>query len=319
MDEILVNNFMVFNDVVDETYYDLVIGDEAWDVDYFLHENPELKRFAFAWMTDFVGWLPMPERRGCRSRPHRRLQRRDDRAAGALPAPARPLDLRRQPRRRRRRVVRPGPARHPRVDRTRTTTSPATSRGSRRPTEDGARPTARDASASARTTCSASSPSAAPGSGDALLRRVMDAVPLARRLRPELRFLRGDAVPGSIRRPCRAGAGRRCAASCPTSTSPSPRATSPSCRAGSRRAWSSPPRSARSSTSRCENHFEQNFHVRHRLDELRRRALHPLCGGSDPEALAAALVAELVRVTCTTDPSRPTARRARPRMLAELI
>jgi len=36
-------------------------GDEAWDVDYFLHENPELKRTAFAWMTDFVGWLPMPE------------------------------------------------------------------------------------------------------------------------------------------------------------------------------------------------------------------------------------------------------------------
>jgi predicted glycosyltransferase len=61
MDEILVNNFMVFNDVVDETAYDLVIGDEAWDVDYFLHENPELKRFSFAWMTDFVGYLPMPD------------------------------------------------------------------------------------------------------------------------------------------------------------------------------------------------------------------------------------------------------------------
>ena len=61
MDEILVNNFMVFHDVVEETPYDLVIGDEAWDVDYFLHENPELKRFAFAWMTDFVGWLPMPD------------------------------------------------------------------------------------------------------------------------------------------------------------------------------------------------------------------------------------------------------------------
>jgi len=60
MDEILVNNFMVFHDVVEETPYDLVIGDEAWDVDYFLHENPELKRFAFAWLTDFVGWLPMP-------------------------------------------------------------------------------------------------------------------------------------------------------------------------------------------------------------------------------------------------------------------
>jgi predicted glycosyltransferase len=61
MDEILVNNFMVFNDVVEETPYDLVIGDEAWDVDYFLHENPELKRFSFAWMTDFVGFLPMPD------------------------------------------------------------------------------------------------------------------------------------------------------------------------------------------------------------------------------------------------------------------
>jgi pimeloyl-ACP methyl ester carboxylesterase/predicted glycosyltransferase len=61
MDETLVNNFMVFSDVVDEEHYDLVIADEAWDVDYFLHENPELKRFAFAWMTDFVGWLPMPD------------------------------------------------------------------------------------------------------------------------------------------------------------------------------------------------------------------------------------------------------------------
>jgi pimeloyl-ACP methyl ester carboxylesterase/predicted glycosyltransferase len=61
MDEILVNNFMVFHDVVAEGEYDLVIGDEAWDIDYYLHENPELKGTAFAWMTDFVGWLPMPD------------------------------------------------------------------------------------------------------------------------------------------------------------------------------------------------------------------------------------------------------------------
>ena len=60
MDEILVANFMVFHDAIEDGEYDLVIGDEAWDVDYFLHENPELKRTAFAWMTDFVGWLPMP-------------------------------------------------------------------------------------------------------------------------------------------------------------------------------------------------------------------------------------------------------------------
>ena len=59
MDAHLVNNFMVFHDVVEEGDYDLVVADESWDVDYFLHENPELKRFSFAWMTDFVGWLPM--------------------------------------------------------------------------------------------------------------------------------------------------------------------------------------------------------------------------------------------------------------------
>ncbi|MEV0460847.1 alpha/beta hydrolase [Catellatospora methionotrophica] len=63
MDEVLVANFMVFHDVVRETDYDLVVGDEAWDVDHFLHENPELKRFAYAWFTDFVGFLPMPDGR----------------------------------------------------------------------------------------------------------------------------------------------------------------------------------------------------------------------------------------------------------------
>ena len=30
MDEILVNNFMVFHDAIEEGEYDLVIGDEAW-------------------------------------------------------------------------------------------------------------------------------------------------------------------------------------------------------------------------------------------------------------------------------------------------
>jgi predicted glycosyltransferase len=59
MDEILVANFMVLHDVLEAEPYDLVVGDEAWDVDYYLHENPELKRTAFAWLTDFVGWLPV--------------------------------------------------------------------------------------------------------------------------------------------------------------------------------------------------------------------------------------------------------------------
>jgi predicted glycosyltransferase len=61
MDEILVNNFMVFHDLVEAEPYDLWIGDEAWELDYFLHENPELKRAAYCWLTDFVGWLPMPD------------------------------------------------------------------------------------------------------------------------------------------------------------------------------------------------------------------------------------------------------------------
>ncbi|MFN2460641.1 MAG: alpha/beta fold hydrolase [Candidatus Velthaea sp.] len=61
MDEILIANFMVFHDLVREEPYDLWIGDEAWDVDYFLHENPEEKRAAYAWLTDFVGYLPMAE------------------------------------------------------------------------------------------------------------------------------------------------------------------------------------------------------------------------------------------------------------------
>ena len=61
MDEILVANFMVFQEVVEEGLYDLVIGDEAWDVDHFWHENPELKRGDHVWLTDFVGYLPMPD------------------------------------------------------------------------------------------------------------------------------------------------------------------------------------------------------------------------------------------------------------------
>jgi pimeloyl-ACP methyl ester carboxylesterase/predicted glycosyltransferase len=61
MDEILVANFMVFHDLVQDEAYDLWIGDEAWDLDYNLHENPKQKRAAYAWLTDFVGWLPMPE------------------------------------------------------------------------------------------------------------------------------------------------------------------------------------------------------------------------------------------------------------------
>jgi pimeloyl-ACP methyl ester carboxylesterase/predicted glycosyltransferase len=61
MDEILVANFMVFHDLVNERDYDLWIADEGWEVDYYLHENPECKRAAYVWLTDFVGWLPFAD------------------------------------------------------------------------------------------------------------------------------------------------------------------------------------------------------------------------------------------------------------------
>ena len=61
MDEILLSNFMVFHDVVRDEQYDVWIGDEAWELDYYLHENPEQKQAAYVWLTDFVGWLPMPD------------------------------------------------------------------------------------------------------------------------------------------------------------------------------------------------------------------------------------------------------------------
>jgi pimeloyl-ACP methyl ester carboxylesterase len=60
LDEIFCANFMVFHDVVAQERFDVWIADEAWEVDYFLHENPELKTAPYVWLTDFVGVLPMP-------------------------------------------------------------------------------------------------------------------------------------------------------------------------------------------------------------------------------------------------------------------
>src|SRR5262249_37413171 len=60
MDDILCANYGVFDDLVSDEAFDVWIGDEAWELDHFLHENPERKRAPFAWLTDFVGYLPMP-------------------------------------------------------------------------------------------------------------------------------------------------------------------------------------------------------------------------------------------------------------------
>jgi hypothetical protein len=63
MDEIMTANFMTFADVVERERYDLWVGDEGWDLDYFLHENPDLKRAPYVFLTDFVGVLPMRDDR----------------------------------------------------------------------------------------------------------------------------------------------------------------------------------------------------------------------------------------------------------------
>jgi pimeloyl-ACP methyl ester carboxylesterase/UDP:flavonoid glycosyltransferase YjiC (YdhE family) len=60
MDEILCANFMVFHDVAAQEQFDVWIADEGWEIDHFLHENPDLKTSPYVWMSDFVGYLPMP-------------------------------------------------------------------------------------------------------------------------------------------------------------------------------------------------------------------------------------------------------------------
>lgn len=61
MDEVMALNFLVFAELMKAEHYDIVIGDEAWEVDYHYHENPEIKRQPFVFLTDFVGCLPMEE------------------------------------------------------------------------------------------------------------------------------------------------------------------------------------------------------------------------------------------------------------------
>ena len=126
MDEVLVNNFMVFDDLVARERFDLWVGDEAWDLDHFLHENPGLKRAPFVWMTDFVGWVPMLDGGEREAMLAADLNAEMVEHVARFPAlrdrsvfvgdPADVVDL----------PLGPGPAEHPRVDARSTSTSPAT-------------------------------------------------------------------------------------------------------------------------------------------------------------------------------------------------
>jgi len=292
MDEILVNNFMVFNDVVDETYYDLVIGDEAWDVDYFLHENPELKRFAFAWLTDFVGWLPMPA---------------GGEAEVALAADYNAEMLEQRARYRRLRdasifVGNPDDI----VDAPFGPGLPEIGEWTRANYEfsgyvTGFVPPSAEQRAAVRTRLGYRPEDrlcvvtvGGSGVGDALLHRVMDAIPLARRLRPELKFLvvAGPRIdPGSL--PRRRGSSVRgfvrdlylVLAACDVAVVQGGLTTCMELAAAQRPFIYVP----------LENHFEQNFHVRHRLERYGAGRCMRYAEASDPAALAEAIAEEVSR------------------------
>jgi pimeloyl-ACP methyl ester carboxylesterase/predicted glycosyltransferase len=297
MDAILVRNFMVFNEVVESERYDLVIGDEAWDLDYFLHENPRLKRFAFAWLTDFVGWLPMPdggEREAALTADHNaemleqraRLRWVRDRSvfvgdaedvvpmsfgpglpgirewtienydfAGYVTGFAEP------------------------AERTSNTVSP--------PDE------AERAAVRRRLGCGEDDllcvvTVGGSGVGEPLLRRVLDAVPLALRQVPELRFLvvTGPRIdPGTL--PRRRGVTvrgylpnlHRVLAACDLAVVQGGLTTCMELTAARRPFVYVPLR----------HHFEQNYHVRHRLDRYGAGNCLPYEEAADPDVLAATI------------------------------
>jgi pimeloyl-ACP methyl ester carboxylesterase/UDP:flavonoid glycosyltransferase YjiC (YdhE family) len=58
MDEIFCANYLLFDDVVRDTSYDVWVGDECWEIDYYLHENPDRKIAPYVFMTDVIGFLP---------------------------------------------------------------------------------------------------------------------------------------------------------------------------------------------------------------------------------------------------------------------
>ncbi len=315
MDEILVANFMVFAEVVAEEHYDLVIGDEAWDVDYFLHENPELKRFSFAWMTDFVGWLPMPE---------------GGRREAALTADynAEMIEQRAGLRRVRDRSVFVGNPQDvvegdfgPGLPRIREWTvenfqfagyvtgfDPARLRG----TEELRRELGvRAGERLCLVTVGGS------GVGGALLRRVLDAVPRARRLAPDLRFVlvtgpRIDAaslpeVPGA-RAVGYLPELHRYLAACDVAVVQAGLTTCMELTALRKPFLYVPLR----------RHFEQTFHVPRRLEQYGAGRCTTYEEACDPDALAAAVVAELDREVAYRPVETDGAARAAT-ILAELL
>ncbi|QBR93374.1 alpha/beta fold hydrolase [Nocardioides euryhalodurans] len=315
MDEVLVNNFMVFEEVVRDDGYDLVVGDEAWDVDHFLHENPELKRFSFAWLTDFVGWLPMPDGG-------------DREAALTADYNAEMLEQRARFARVRDRSVFVGdpedvvPASFgpglPRID-----------EWVRENFDFSGYVSGFDTAAlgdrQALRTRLGLDPQAplcvvtvgGSGVGEPMLRRVLDAVPLVRRREPDLRFLvvAGPRIdPRTL--PRRRGASVRGfvpdlhqhLAAADVAVVQGGLTTTMELTAAGRPFVYVPLR----------HHFEQNIHVRHRLDRYEAGRCLDYADAADPDALAEVVLAELGREVSYRPVATDGAARAAA-MLAELV
>lgn len=60
-DEAQFLSFMVLLDASAQEPIDLVIADGARGIDHHLHDNPELKHWAYAWLTDAIGWAARPD------------------------------------------------------------------------------------------------------------------------------------------------------------------------------------------------------------------------------------------------------------------
>ncbi len=315
MDGLHLANFMVFDEVVEQDRYDLVVADEAWDVDHFLHQNPELKRFSYAWMTDFVGWLPMPD---------------GGSAEAALTADynAEMIEQRARYRRLRDRSVFVGnpedvvpgsfgpdlPGIREWTEANFDFTGYVT--GFVPPDEvEVARLRSRLGFTPDDRVCVVTVGGSAVG--ETLLRRVLDAVPLARRTCPELRFLvvTGPRIdPASL--PRRRGATvrgyvpelHRHLAACDLAVVQGGLTTCMEL-AAARKPFVYVP---------LRHHFEQNFHVRHRLERYGAGTRLPYEEAADPAALAAAICREVDREVCTLPVEDDGARRAAA-LLAELV
>ena len=182
MDEILCANYMVFHDVVREEKYDLWVGDEAWEIDYYLHEHPSEKRAALRLADRLRGLAADGGRRRARG-----VLTADYNAEMPITSPptrrTRSRAVRRRPGSLRARPPGPAASAHPRLDRAELRL---------RRLRHGLRPDRVTATASGCALSSATSrveqvcivSVGGSGVGESLLRKVMAAYPAAREAYP---------------------------------------------------------------------------------------------------------------------------------------